>query len=116
MLVVLQHFQHLLYTIPNLSTKDPLDMRLVDNYWCPTDGVRGATYSRNWSQLLQKWPRILAGLPCTMPTIIGLVGYPVPTTIKYRLINCLSVLAKSTEIVHWQWQVIETAQLAAGQG
>jgi len=226
-----QHFQHLLYTIPKLYAKDTLDLRLGENYWCPTDGVSGATDTRNcptkqvslykfvrlagdllmpslfvpyvnmlagladspgaaahcfnllkmngngssnvsldhFFQSLNQYhqnlkaeqpmgpdhtiyrtkplsrgisPQEIAGLSAVLdlvcvlcrhseaarvavaenpgwsavPTMIGLVGCPVPTTIKYRLLHCLAALAKSTDIVHPLWQAIETAQLIGTTG
>ena len=68
-----------------------------------------------WSSLclmevVLAWTMALLPSLSVLLVLIGLVGFPVPT-INYRLINCLSALPKSTDIVHPLWQAIETAQL-----
>ena len=59
-------------------------------------------------EVVLAWTMALLPSLSVLLVLIGLVGFPVPT-INYRLINCLSALAKSTDIVHPLWQAIENA-------
>ena len=49
-----------------------------------------------------------------VPTVLGLLGCSVPTSIKARLVRLLAALAKSADIVHPLWAAIESANLVGG--
>ena len=49
-----------------------------------------------------------------VPTVLGLLACSVPTSIKARLVNLLTALARSPDIVHPLWLAVESAGLVAG--
>ncbi|WAR08423.1 NU205-like protein, partial [Mya arenaria] len=108
-------FEDMLYMLCVLYEKDPVDLDLALDYWCPPEPVsqhetfiyrppqRQSDNCRVAMCENQHWSVVML--------LFGLVSCAVPPTMKAELLRTLAALARTPEIAATLWQTLEASQI-----